>query len=204
MVLTTLLATGSLTGWGQGVFSVPGSPGWTQQLTREAKEGARLTLSILPTIESATVRKGYEVLLHQDNLLWSNIRPKGNRPITFKLPPDHLYTLEVHHDAAYRKVIQFDTDGLDQFIALECAIDLMLKPELDSLTFEDELILSTPLSVVWFDPKRNLFRHDAYLHGDGIERLRSHLALRDPSWHDPPLKGACTKPPDDDAAGQQR
>ena len=204
MVIITVMATTSLLGRGQGMHAVPGSPGWKQQLMLEAKEEPRLALSVIPTVESATIRKGYEILLHQDNALWSHIRPRGNRPIEFKLPPDHLYTLEVHHEAAFRKVIQIDTEKLDRFIALECAIDLMIKPQLDSLSFEDELVLSTPLSVVWYDSKRNLFRHDAYLHGDGIERLRSHLSLRDPSWHDPPSREACTKPPDEGAAGQHR
>ena len=203
-VMIAFLAATSLLARGQGMHAVPGSPGWTQQLIQEAKEGPLLALSVIPTIESATVRKGYEILLHQDNDLWSHIRPRGKQPIAFKLPPNHLYTLEVRHEAAYRKVIQIDTDKLDRFIALDCAIDLILKPELDSLSFEDELVLSSPLSVVWFDSKRNLFRHDAYLHGDGIERLRSHLSLRDPSWHDPPSREACTKPPDEGAAGQHR
>ena len=69
---------------------------------------------------------------------------------------------------------------------LDCRVDLFLRPDLHPLTFDDELVLSTPLSVVWFDEKRNLFRHDPYLHRDGIEQLRDHLKSGVSSLHEPP------------------
>jgi hypothetical protein len=171
---------------GQGVFAVPGSPGWTQQWVKTTSAGAMLELSIVPTIENAALRRGFQIQVHQDNALWEQVQHRGRRAVRFRLPPNHLYTVELSHNSAFRKVIQFDTDGLETAMELECHIDLMLRPDLSELSFEDELLLSTPLSVVWFDEKRNLFRHDAYMHGDGIEQLRNHLKLRDPSLLVPP------------------
>lgn len=203
--IPTLMVLASMAGVasGQGVMGVPGSPGWTQELLRESRQGPLLELVVQPLIESATLRRGFEVTVHQDNAPWAGILHGGRRPVRFHLPPGHLYTLEVGHPLAYRKIIQFDAQDLDRHLRLECDIDLMLRPTTDPLTFEDELILSTPLSVVWYDGKRNLFRHDAYLHDDGIERLRSHLTLRDPSLHALDSK-TCTMPPENGAAGQHR
>ena len=77
MVIITVMATTSLLGRGQGMHAVPGSPGWKQQLMLEAKEEPRLALSVIPTVESATIRKGYEILLHQDNcLLYTSPSPR--------------------------------------------------------------------------------------------------------------------------------
>ena len=185
-ILAAALMLSAVAVKGQGVFSVPGSPGWTQQFVRETRDGAQLLLTVMPTVEGTALRKGFYITVHQDNAPWSSLEHTGRKPLDFILPSGHLYTIEVTHAAAYKKVIQFDTQEMDQPIQLECGIDLMLRPDLEKLTFEDQLILSMPLSVVWYDPKRNLFRHDAYLHGDGIERLRSHLSLRDPSLHDAP------------------
>ena len=148
------------------------------------------------------MRKGFSITIHQDNELWCHITRTGRKPRVLMLPPGHLYTVELNHDVAYGKVIQFDADGLDQFIQLDCDIDLMLRPSTGRIPFEDQLILSMPLSVVWFDAKRNLFRHDAYLHDDGIEQLRSRLTLRDPSLSAHPSGRIDTTPPEDDAERQ--
>jgi len=181
-----LMATGALNSNAQGVFSVPGSPGWTQKLMRESTEGPQLELVVRPTIEGAIVRKGFSILVHQDNALWASLERKGRKPYTFNLPPGHLYTLQVSNEAAYKKVIQIDTDGLDHPLQLNCDIDLMLRQSMEPLSFEDQLLVDMPLSVVWFDAKRNLFRHDAYLHNDGINQLRSLLSLRGPSTQPSP------------------
>lgn len=170
----------------QGVFAVPGSPGWTQQLVRESNEGPQLKLIVRPLIEGAVVRKGFSIRVHQDNTLWTSLQRNGRKPYAFDLPPGHLYTLEVSNEAAYKKVIQIDTKTMNRPLRLDCDIDLMLRPSMEPLSFEDNLILDMPLSVVWFDSKRNLFRHDAYLHTDGINQLRSHLSLRDPSTQPAP------------------
>jgi hypothetical protein len=199
MVMLTLLSSRA-----QGVFTVPGSPGWTLKLLKESDHGPQLRLRIHPTVAGAALRRGFEITVHRDNDLLEVIKPKGKSAARISLSHDHVYTLEVQHEAAYRKVIQWDTRGLDRQFQLDCHVDLFLRPNLEDLTFEDELTLSMPLSVVWYDEKRNLFRHDAYLHHDGIERLRSHLALRDPSLQASPLKGPCTKPPENGAACQHR
>ena len=187
---------------GQGVHAVPGSPGWTQRLHREAAEGPMLKLVIQPMVEGVRMRKGFTIAIHQDNELWISTTRTGRKPRVFKLPPDHLYTVEVTHQVAYGKVIQFDADGLDQFLQLDCDIDLMLRPSTAEIPFEDQLILSMPLSVVWFDEKRNLFRHDTYLHDDGIEQWRSRLTLRDPSRSVHPSGTIDTTPPEDGAERQ--
>lgn len=185
-LLCAMLLAWACSGWGQGVIRVPGSPGWTQQLLRETKANPALTLTVAPTMEGAQIRKGFRLEVHQDNQLFEKVRHRGKRPARFQLPPGHLYTLVVAHPAAFRKVIQFDTKGLDQPMRLDCHVDLFLRPTLEPLTFDDELVLSAPLSVVWFDEKRNLFRHDPYLHRDGIEQLRDHLKSRVSSLHEPP------------------
>ena len=145
-----------------------------------------MELVVRTLIEGATVRRGFNIRIHQDNALWASLQRKGRKPYTFKLPPGHLYTLEVCNEAAYKKVIQIDTEGLNSPLQLNCDIDLMLRPSLEPLSFEDKLLLDMPLSIVWYDAKRNLFRHDAYLHTDGINQLRSHLSLRDPSTQPAP------------------
>ena len=61
--------------------------------------------------------------------------------------------MEVSHDAAYKKVIQIDTKTLNRPLQLDCDIDLMLRPNMDPLSFEDKLHLDMPLSIVWFDSK---------------------------------------------------
>ena len=185
-ILAAFAVAGTSNAKAQGVFSVPGSPGWTQQLIRESNEGPQLELIVRPLIEGTVVRKGFSIRVHQDNTLWTSLQRNGRKPYTFKLPPGHLYTLEVSHDAAYKKVIQIDTKTLNRPLQLDCDIDLMLRPNMDPLSFEDKLHLDMPLSIVWFDSKRNLFRHDAYLHTDGINQLRSHLSLRDPSTQPAP------------------
>lgn len=182
--LVTALATCATALSGQGVFAVPGSPGWTQKLIGESHGGALLTLTVLPSIESASMRRGFHIEVHQDNALWASNDHRGRRAARYSLPPEHLYTLSVRHPMAYRKVIQLDTRGLNQQVQLDCLVDLILRTQTDTLTFEEELILDMPLSVVWFDTERNLFRHDPYLHSDGIERLRSLLTLRDSSLRD--------------------
>lgn len=181
-----LAAFGVTPGFGQGVVAVPGSPGWTQQLIKSPSDGVFLELIIHPTLEGASMRKGFEISIHQDNALLEKVAHVGRRPARFTLPADHLYTLELRHEAGYPKLIQLDINSQSRAMALECQIDLMMRPDLSALTFEDNLILSMPLSVIWFDEKRNLFRHDPYLHRDGIEQLRSHLSLRDPSLSAPP------------------
>lgn len=185
-LLSAWALSASLSVMGQGVFAVHGSPGWTQQWAKTNEGSAILELAITPTIEGAALRKGFQIRIHQDNALWEQVEHSGRRPVRFKLPPNHLYTIELSHEAAYQKVLQIDVEGMTSNMELECHIDLMLRPDLSELTFEDQLVLSTPLSVIWFDKKRNLFRHDAYMHGDGIEQLRNHLKLRDPSLHAPP------------------
>ena len=67
--------------------SVPGSPGWTQQLIRESNEGPQLELIVRPLIEGAVVRKGFSIRVHQDNTLWTSLQRNGRKPCTFKLPP---------------------------------------------------------------------------------------------------------------------
>ena len=185
MLLTAVVMLSALSGGAQGVFSVPGSPGWTQMLLKESKRGPHLQLSVHPTVEGASLRRGFEIVVHRDNDLFEVVKPRGKKTVQLSLSGGHVYTVDVQHEAAYRKVIQWDTRGLNREFKIESEFNLFLRPDLDSLTFEDELALSMPLSVVWYDEKRNLFRHDAYMHGDGIERLRSHLTLRDPSLHAP-------------------
>ena len=186
LLMAMLMAVGASSAAAQGVFSVPGSPGWTQKLIQESNQGPQLELVVHPHIEGAAVRRGFSIQIHQDNALWASLQRNGRKPYTFNLPPDHLYTLEVSNNAAYKKVIQIDTEGLHNPIQLHCDIDLMLRPNLTPLTFDDQLLLDMPLSIVWFDEKRNLFRHDAYLHTDGINQLRSRLSLRDPSTRPTP------------------
>ena len=185
-VLCALLYAGVFAGWGQGVIRVPGSPDWTQQLLRESKANPTWILTVTPSLEGAQFRKGFRLEVHQDNHAFDTVWHRGKRPARFHLPPGHLYTLVVAHPAGFRKVIQFDSHGLERPMQLDCQVDLILRPSLDPLTFDDELVLSTPISVVWFDEQRNLFRHDAHLHRDGIEQLRNHLKSRAPSLHSPP------------------
>ncbi|MGB0171633.1 MAG: hypothetical protein ACPF8Y_06600 [Flavobacteriales bacterium] len=183
--LCAMLCTGVFTGWGQGVIKVPGSPGWTQQLLCESQESPTLTLMVTPSLAGAKIRKGFQLEVHQDNHLFETVLHRGKRPARFHLLSEHLYTLVVAHPAGFQKVIQFDTEGLEQHIQVDCQVDLFVRPNLNPLTFDDELVLSTPLSVVWYDAESNLFRHDPHLHHGGIEQLRAHLNSRVSSLHEP-------------------
>lgn len=172
----------------QDLTLVPNAPHWTQQHDSVSKNGPQLKLFIHATVEGESDNEEFKIRVHKDNQPWCTVQRKGNRPFQFKVPSGHLYTVEVSHEAAYQKVIQCDTQGLDRPMKLHCDIDLMYKGDHDQLTFDDELLLSMPLSVVWFDKKRNLFQHDAYLHNEGIAHIRSHLSLRDTTRHVTALK----------------
>ena len=87
-----------------------------------------------------------------------------------------VITLDIRHPEAYRKVIQVDTSDMLQSRRLNCEVNLHLRPVLHKPTFDEELILAPPLSVVWFDRKRNLFNVNPYLHQQSVADVKRQLS----------------------------
>lgn len=153
---------------------------WQQWAGRGQQDEAQLTLSLLTRVQGARLGRGYHIEVFEGNQALLEFHGNGRRRHDIQLKTAALFTIRVSHPFGIPKVIQIDARNLHQAHRLECVMDLLLNTELEPLTFADSLQFDIPLSVVWFDAKRNLFRHDTNTHHDGIKQVREALAAREP------------------------
>lgn len=148
------------------------------QMIKETAPHPMLNLRIEPMLSSRSLRKGFDILIHQDNQPWIELQDQGSRKIDTSVPMGHLYTLDVRHKDAHRKVFQIDTRGIRATRFLSSEVDLVVSGFQSCMTQEQELWLSMPLSVTYFDKERNLFSMNPYSHHKCMKETYERLSLK--------------------------
>ena len=137
-----------------------------------------LALRIEPRLANRPQRKGFTIVLYRDNAVHAEWTDAGGRHKTLDVPMGHLYTLDIRHPDAIRKVFQMDTRGIRHSRGLTCEVNLPVRPNTRPLTWSQELAASMPLSVVWFDAERNLFDMNPYLHQQSVAEVKRQWSKR--------------------------
>lgn len=143
-----------------------------QKLLRNKRNAPKLELQIEPQLEHRRKRKGFSIHVHGNNETHFILHDVGGLKVQIELPIGPLYTSDIRHPKAYRKIIQLDTSDMLHSRRLHCKVNLHLRSMLQKPTFKEELILSPPLSVVWFDRKRNLFNVNPYFHQQSVADVK--------------------------------
>ena len=167
--------------WAQGMLdSQASSPLSLEevQMIMETAPHPMLNLRLEPLLSSRSLRKGFDILIHQDNQPWIELKNQGSRKVNTSVPMGHLYTLDVRHKDAHRKVFQIDTRGIRATRFLSCEVDLVVRKFESCMTQEQEWWLSMPLSVTYFDKERNLFSMNPYSHHKCIKETYERLSLK--------------------------
>lgn len=149
-----------------------------QRMLKDKNLLPHLALRIEPRLANRPQRKGFTIVLFRDNEIHAEWTDTGGRHQSLDVPMGHVYTLDIRHPDAIRKVIQIDTRDLRHSRGLTCEVNLPLRHTARPLTWAQELVMSMPLSVVWFNPERNLFDMNPYLHQQNVADVKRQLSKR--------------------------
>ena len=80
-----------------------------QKLLRNKRNAPKLELQIEPQLEHRRKRKGFSIHVHGNNETHFILHDVGGLKVQIELPIGPLYTSDIRHPEAYRKIIQLDT-----------------------------------------------------------------------------------------------